>query len=76
MATTTTQKLYMRFTNEATQDRTWSFNYMDDTLTQAQVTAIATAFTMNSQAFKSGYQPQAIVAVWWESITKDYVISE
>lgn len=74
MSTTTTQKLYMRFTNEQSQDRTWSFNYMDDTLTQAQVSAIATAFTLNNQAFKEGYRPQAIVAVWWESVTKNYII--
>lgn len=74
MATTTTNKLYMRFTNEQSQDRIWSFNYLDSELTEQQVRTIAQAFITNNSAFKSGYKPQAVVAVWWESITKDYII--
>lgn len=74
MATTTTNKLYMRFTNEETQDRIWSFNYMDKDLTSSQVNTIAQAFITNKIAFKSGYRPQAVVAVWWEKVTKEYLI--
>lgn len=76
MATTTTNKLYMRFTNESSQDRTWSLNYLDEDLTKSQVQSIATAFITNNTAFKPGYRPTAIVAVWWETVTKDYIINQ
>lgn len=71
---TVTSRVYLRLTNEYSQDRTWSFGYMNDNITEAQLRTIANSFITNNQAFKTGYKPTAIVTIWREEVSKEVLV--
>lgn len=71
---TTTSRVYFRLTNEYSQDRIWSFGYMSDDITEAQLRTIANSFITNNQAFKDGYRPTAIVTIWRETVAKEILV--
>lgn len=73
---TTTTKLYLRFTSDTGNDRTWSFQYLDTTLSDNNAKMLANTFITNNIAFKQSYQPVEIVSIWREEIRKtEYDIS-
>ena len=74
MASVTTNKVYIRFTTTQGKDRIWSFNYFDDNITESKLRLIANTMINNKIAFNRDYRPASIVAIWKETVTKNYIV--